>query len=234
MTPPPSPVPEKAKPQRPNPPPAGKGLLFHISFQTPGTATSAQGSADIHIFPVGKPAVTPEGEDPGYIPGETFGPPPKGTLLPENFLKRSFRGGNALNLQTEHSTAPGEIQIEADYDFMAFEKGDVSGVFTEADIKALRNNPVRKTFHYDNKVTYVAPKQGNIVNLEVVPHTGSATITGETDSERAKDFGNKVTGSMEVIAIDGHYDKKEGETTKQLQSYTVYYVTGGLDIKQTN
>jgi hypothetical protein len=233
MIPPPAPKPQSVKPQRPNPQPPGPGLTFQISFQIPVLHTTAQGSASVDVYPTGKPTVTPEGSDPGYIPGESIGPPRPGEILPAHYTDRPFRDGS-LVLQTQNATAPGQIHITARYKLLIFEKNDVVALFAQEETAATRRNPQEKTFTYDNTRPYTQPKIGNIVMLDVTPTTVTVSISGEDAKSLEDDFGKKVASKAEIIEIEGHDGHKETSSGKQTRTYTMTLVTGGLDIIQTN
>jgi hypothetical protein len=206
-----------------------------ISFQTPVVSTTAEGTATIDIFPAGKPAITPQGDDQGYTPGVTIGPPTK-TAAPEfHYNNRPFVGGRPLTLQTENATAPGNIHIVADYNLLTFKRDDVVNLLAAmSDTATTRLNTERKTFHYDNSVAYKQPAQGSIVMIEVTPHVYTATITGETGAEAATEFSSKVGANAEILSVEGGGTSKAGSSTKNSGSWTIYYVTGGLDIVQKN
>lgn len=229
--------PTSNKPLRANPTPKPPGLGFLISFQNPGVATTAEGIANqIKISSAGgNQPITAEGiYDPNtYVPGVSFGPPKAGVIVPKIYLNVPFKGGDPIILQTADIIAPGQIYINVSYNFLYFKQSDILAVLS-TETAGSRIDPINGTFNYDNAVPFHAPPQGNIVTLSVVPHTlPPVIISGENGEARAKDFGNKVTSDMKIISIDGHYTTTNSSTNKQTLTYSLLYVTGGLDIIQT-
>jgi hypothetical protein len=221
------------KPQRPSTPPQRQGLAFQISFLTPMVSTTAEGTADIDIWPVGTPTVTPQEEDQGYVPGVSIGPPAKGQQF--QYYNRPFTGGRAIVLQTDNATAPGQIHIAVNYKLITFKRDDVLLLLqTFEDTATTRLNSAQGTFHYDNSVSYKQPTQGNIVLLEVIPHLYTVTITAESGTEASQAFSSKVGGNAEILSVEGSVSQTDGTTKKQTGAWTISFVTGGLDITQKN
>lgn len=228
--PPPRPTPQvPVKPRAPDPSPATRGLRFHLNFQRAQVGTTATGTADVTIRPFANGAGM---STQGYVPGVTPGVPTPAQmqLLPESWWNQTFLDG-ALFLQTEHAVAPGQIPITVSYDLQIVAQPDLIAGVNIADSAEPRIDRTTGRFTMNHSTSYKAPAQGNTVVLRIVPKWLPLTLTVESSEELGSELASKV-GAKAILEAEVSASQTLSSGTKKSRTFSLVYLTGGLDVNQ--
>mgnify|MGYP007008284440 CR=1 FL=1 len=208
------------------------GLTFFLNFKRVVVNTPVEGRAEVTITPLSTVAITKEGKYEEFKPGESIGPPQKGQIAPKKYIDIPIEN-SAVRIVTGDVTAPGTIKVEVWYKmrFVAGNNPVLRVDYEDESIADIKNSEI----HFKNDERYEQPTSGNIVFFDIIPTVKPVTVEITDEDKTLSEVSDEVGIELEKIVGVKASAKVGGEkTTGKKTAVTITYLTGGLDITQSN